>query len=182
MRSSILNKSSASIARAFRNSTTIRLACTYPRHLISFACSNVSDVCVRPPKSLPYAHSPSLHFSSSAHVYIHPLSQIVLEHVQSIPTCSKTFEINNESIEHHKDGTFTIQIIDSSQHVQGKIWTSYDANEKKHWLTVHKGDLVGRYLLQDNMKPAWHSDKKSVPDKIRDALDEMMKKMEEEDE
>lgn len=101
--------------------------------------------------------------------------------MQSISTPSKSFEISKESIEHHKDGTFTTQIIDSSQQVQGKIWTSYDANEKKHWLTVHKGDLVGRYLLQDNMKPAWHSDKKSVPDKIRDAVDEMMKKMEEDE-
>lgn len=101
--------------------------------------------------------------------------------MQSIPISSKTFEISNESIKHHKDGTFTIHVIDASQKVQGKIWTSYDANEKKHWLTVHMGDLVGRYLLQDNMKPAWHSDKKCVPDKIRDAVDEMMRKMEEEE-
>lgn len=173
--------SSASIARAFRNSTTTRLACTYPRHLISFTCTNVSDVCVRTPISSLYTHGPSLSFSSSAHVYIHPLSQIVLDHMQSIPISSKTFEISNESIKHHKDGTFTIHVIDASQKVQGKIWTSYDANEKKHWLTVHMGDLVGRYLLQDNMKPAWHSDKKCVPDKIRDAVDEMMKKMEEEE-
>jgi hypothetical protein len=24
--------------------------------------------------------------------------------------------------------------------------TSYDAEEKKHWLTVHTGELVGRYM------------------------------------
>eukprot|EP00553_Chaetoceros_curvisetus_P000938 CAMPEP_0204627910 /NCGR_PEP_ID=MMETSP0717-20131115/14519_1 /ASSEMBLY_ACC=CAM_ASM_000666 /TAXON_ID=230516 /ORGANISM="Chaetoceros curvisetus" /LENGTH=79 /DNA_ID=CAMNT_0051644307 /DNA_START=173 /DNA_END=412 /DNA_ORIENTATION=- len=76
--------------------------------------------------------------------------------------------------------------IDTTLHVndegreEGRIWTAYDAKEKKHWLTVHKGELVGRYLLQDNMKPAWHSDKRSVPDKIKDAVDEMMNKLSEE--
>ena len=55
--------------------------------------------------------------------------------------------------------------------------TSYDTEEKKHWLTVHKGDLIGRYMLQDNMKPAWHDDKRSIPEKIKDAVDEMIEKI-----
>ena len=55
--------------------------------------------------------------------------------------------------------------------------TSYDTEEKKHWLTVHKGELIGRYMLQDNMKPAWHDDKRSIPEKIKDAVDEMIEKI-----
>lgn len=52
--------------------------------------------------------------------------------------------------------------------------TSFDKEEKKHWLNCHKGDLVGRYMLQDNRKPAWHSDSKSTPEKICDAVDAMI--------
>ena len=57
--------------------------------------------------------------------------------------------------------------------------TSFDNEEKKHWLTVHKGELVGRFMLQDNMKPAWN-DAKSTPDKIRSAVDDMIGKINEE--
>lgn len=57
--------------------------------------------------------------------------------------------------------------------------TSFDKEEKKHWLTVHKGELVGRFMLQDNMKPAWN-DAKSTPDKIRSAVDDMIGKINEE--
>jgi hypothetical protein len=42
---------------------------------------------------------------------------------------------------------------------------------------VHKGELIGRYMLQDNMKPAWHDDKRSIPEKIKDAVDEMIEKI-----
>lgn len=59
------------------------------------------------------------------------------------------------------------------------IRTSFDKEEKKHWLTVHKGELVGRFMLQDNMKPAWN-DGKSTPDKIRSAVDNMIQKIDEE--
>jgi hypothetical protein len=34
-------------------------------------------------------------------------------------------------------------------------------------------------MLQDNMKPAWHSDKKSAPEKVQDAVDAMIKKLSE---
>jgi hypothetical protein len=55
--------------------------------------------------------------------------------------------------------------------------TSFDKEEKKHWLNCHKGDLVGRYMLQDNKKPAWHSDSKSTPEKICDAVDAMIERI-----
>jgi hypothetical protein len=34
--------------------------------------------------------------------------------------------------------------------------------------------MVGQYMLQDNMKPAWHSFKESTPEKIQHAVDEMI--------
>lgn len=57
---------------------------------------------------------------------------------------------------------------------------SFDDEEKKHWLNVHKGELVGRYMLQDNLRPAWHSDERSVPEKICDAVDAMIMKVDQE--
>lgn len=138
------------------------------------------------------------------YVYVHPLSQIILEHLQSNQSeflAKSGFEISN--IQYRKDGTFaltfpndtstnnsntsthdtesnTINTRNEDDSVErGKIWTSYEIEEKKHWLTVQKGALVGRYMLQDNMKPAWHSDKKSTPEKVQDAVDAMIKKLSE---
>ena len=53
----------------------------------------------------------------------------------------------------------------------------YEAEEKKHYLCVTKGSLVGRYVLQDNTKPAWHTDKRSTPERVQDAVDQMIDKL-----
>ena len=53
----------------------------------------------------------------------------------------------------------------------------YEADEKKHYLCVKKGSLVGRYMLQDNTKPAWHSDKRSTPERVQDAVDQMIERL-----
>ena len=55
--------------------------------------------------------------------------------------------------------------------------TMYEADEKKHYLCVKKGSLVGRYMLQDNTKPAWHSDKRSTPERVQDAVDQMIERL-----
>ena len=57
------------------------------------------------------------------------------------------------------------------------IRTSYDTEEKKHWLTVQRGSLVGRFMLQDNLKPAWN-DARSTPEKIQNAVDAMIERIE----
>jgi hypothetical protein len=56
-----------------------------------------------------------------------------------------------------------------------KIWTSYDEEEKKHWLTVRKQSLHQRFLLQDNLLPAWHGNKKSLPERIHMSVDAMIR-------
>ncbi len=55
----------------------------------------------------------------------------------------------------------------------------YEPDEKKHYLCVTKGSLVGQYMLQDNTKPAWYSDKRLTPERVQDAVDEMIGKMQE---
>ena len=61
---------------------------------------------------------------------------------------------------------------------QGSIWTMYAADESKHYLCIRNGNLVGRFMLQDNKKPAWHTDKRSTPERVQDAVNEMVLKME----
>ncbi len=58
--------------------------------------------------------------------------------------------------------------------------TMYESDEKKHYLCVTRGGLVGRYMLQDNKKPAWHTDRRSTPERVQDAVDELIAKFDEE--
>jgi hypothetical protein len=58
---------------------------------------------------------------------------------------------------------------------KSRIWTSYDELESKHWLMVHyRGVLLERYLLQDNLASAWNDNRKSVPERIQESVDEMI--------
>lgn len=64
-----------------------------------------------------------------------------------------------------------IQVDDNS-----RIWTSYDEQEKKHWLTVRKGLFRQRFLLQDNLVPAWNGNRgTSLPERIHIAVDGMIR-------
>ncbi len=58
--------------------------------------------------------------------------------------------------------------------------TPLQTNITQHFLCIKRGNLVGRYMLQDNAKPAWHSDKRSTPERVQDAVDEMVDKLQDE--
>jgi len=130
-------------------------------------------------------------------VYVHPLSQIILEHLQNQRHEWITrVGLDQQGLTINRDGSFVLKfpsleptkqlngnkeqdrlrfkdnIVDENG--TGKIWTTYDPVEKKHWLAVKVGPLSGQYLLQDNMKPAWHTSKESTPKKIQLAVDEMI--------
>ena len=90
----------------------------------------------------------------------------------------------NTGLTINKDGTFVLRLpttnetdIGSDDTPHESIWTMYEPEEKKHYLCVSKGGLVGRYMLQDNQKPAWHSDKRSTPERVQDAVDQMIDKL-----
>lgn len=171
-------------------------------------------------------------------VYVHPLSQIVLQCLQT--NChewvqSKNLHIN---LKIHGDGTFvtestaatmaplksqrpTVMIvddsivdsnpseksnIDSTDEVEMmmnqynhsnrntiKIWTTYEKEERKHWLcasvaanhnnrntdTVQDASLLlqNRYMLQDNSLTPWQSHSKvrgSIPERIQSHVIEMI--------
>ena len=116
--------------------------------------------------------------------YIHPLSQVVLEHLQTRASSVTKKGIVDNTLTVNKDGTFKL-VVTNELKDECKIWTSFDDEEKKHWLTIHRSQLVaptiltGRYMLQDNLKPAWHTDKRSVPERVQEAVDQMLRKLDE---
>jgi len=145
--------------------------------------------------------------SKDEYVYIHPLSQLVLEHLQTTKYHFLTNSGLDKGLTIHKDGTFTLRFPSSSSSTSlitpthnkndtpenknnntstssdsDYIRTFYDPNEKKHWLSVksESNQIVGDFLLQDNLKPAWHSSKLSTPEKIKSAVDELVAKLEKE--
>lgn len=57
-----------------------------------------------------------------------------------------------------------------------RIWTSYDEQEKKHWLTVRRGLFRQRFLLQDNLLTAWQGNRGvSIAERLHVAVDEMIR-------
>jgi hypothetical protein len=125
--------------------------------------------------------------------YVHPLSQIVLERLQSHhATWVKRMGLTT-GLKLNKDGTFTLRFpggkgqppdsggvaVTPGEDDVDSIWTMYESEESKHYLCVKKGSLVGRYMLQDNKKQAWHSDRRSTPERVQDAVDEMISKFDE---
>ena len=142
---------------------------------------------------------PSSFFSKEQ--YVHPLSQIVLEHLQqSQSDFLKQYGLVENSLTFHKDGTFTLAFPSSNTTTtpntttnsnnnttdtqqqesnnnknKNMIWTWYETAEKKHWLSIERNEVVGSYLMQDNLKSAWSSD--TNYDKIIDATNTMVQKV-----
>ncbi|KAG7347510.1 hypothetical protein IV203_016215 [Nitzschia inconspicua] len=100
------------------------------------------------------------------------------EQTTSSLTKEDTDDGNNKCAQQNDTTTTTTSTTtpkDEEQQDDDKIWTSYDEEEKKHWLTVQKQSVHQRFLLQDNMLPAWHGNKKSLPERIHLRVDAMIR-------
>lgn len=76
----------------------------------------------------------------------------------------------------HRDGTFVIDFPDGLS----RIWTYYDTADKKHWLSFGSGQIQHRFLLQDNLLPAWHGNRRrSLPDRIHASVEDLMQAVDE---
>ena len=108
-------------------------------------------------------------------VYVHPLSQIILEHFQDAHHDFVVKHGLDSSLTLHRDGSFELRFPSQPEEKVHRIWTSYDEVEKKHWLTVYRGPNVKeRFLLQDNLLPAWNNNRKSLPERIYVAVDDLV--------
>eukprot|EP00536_Pseudo-nitzschia_multiseries_P007166 jgi/Psemu1/255992/estExt_Genewise1Plus.C_1650031 len=134
-------------------------------------------------------------------VYVHPLSQVVLEYLQDYHHSWVVSKGLDRSLVLHRDGSFEAKYpvpsssndnhnarkydaatkgrfadIAATETNNMRIWTSYDEQEKKHWLTVRKGLFRQRFLLQDNLLSAWQGNRgTSIPERIHVAVDEMIR-------
>lgn len=135
------------------------------------------------------ARSFSTTFELERTVYVHPLSQMILEYLQSQRN-DWVLAHGLEGLTVHRDGSFELKFdienhdVDDAKYNNdtSRIWTSYDEVESKHWLMVHyRGVLLERYLLQDNLTSAWNDNRKSVPERIQESVDEMIRAVDETD-
>ncbi|OEU10738.1 hypothetical protein FRACYDRAFT_246549 [Fragilariopsis cylindrus CCMP1102] len=173
------------------------------RHLTTTTASSTTTTTTKNNISSSSSSSskPSSLFSKEQ--YVHPLSQIVLTHLQqSQSDFLKQYGLVENSLTFHKDGTFTLAFPSSNTTTipnttttnnsnsnttdtqqqesnnnknKNMIWTWYEAAEKKHWLSIERNEVVGSYLMQDNLKSAWSSD--TNYDKIIDATNTMVQKV-----
>ena len=143
----------------------------------------------------------SLSFSTptlSPDQYVHPLSQIVLGHLQTKHSSFLSSHKLLQSLSVLKDGTFHLSSRTEEGRKAGvtplKIWTTFDAEERKHFLkiqtlscsisadtlgNVQEAKLIeGTFMLQDNAAQPWHSSKLSLDERVRGAVDALVEKVE----
>merc|ERR1740130_2411042 len=173
------------------------------RHLTTTTASSTTTTTTKNNNSSSPSSSsskPSSLFSKEQ--YVHPLSQIVLTHLQqSQSDFLQQYGLVENSLTFHKDGTFTLAFpssntsttpntttINSNNNTtdtqqqesnnnknKNMIWTWYETAEKKHWLSIERNEVVGSYLMQDNMKSARQNG--NTHEKIIDATNTMVQKV-----
>lgn len=113
-------------------------------------------------------------------VYVHPLSQIVLRHLQ---TSSHEWILSRKldrNLVVHRDGTFVLTQPSGEASSSLRIWTYYDGDDRKHWLSVSVNQVQHRFLLQDNMLSAWRGFKRnSLVDRVQESVQDLMDAVEE---
>ena len=125
-------------------------------------------------------------------VYVHPLSQIVLQFFQKHChhwICAKNLD---GALTLHRDGTFMMQAPPSKNSTKApRIWTYYDTMDKKHWLSYKLVDTSTeeegshptaqrRFLLQDNLMPAWHGNRrKNLSERVQECVVDLIHQVDE---
>jgi len=101
-------------------------------------------------------------------VYVHPLSQIILEYFQESRhdwICQRGLD---SSLRVLRDGSFEIK--DDKR----RIWTSYDEEKKVHWLTLESPSGRNQFELQNNLRSPWHTSRRSLPERIHASVEELI--------
>jgi hypothetical protein len=107
--------------------------------------------------------------------YVHPLSQIVLEYLQLNRSDWLVKTGLDRGLFFHRDGTFELRFPAYKSDQISRIWTSYEDQERKHFLSVRKGNMEKRYIIQNNQLPVWNLNQKSLPERIHDTVEEMIR-------
>ena len=131
-------------------------------------------------------------------VYVHPLSQIVLEYLQNHWSDWLVEHGLDRSLTIHRDGTFELVFMSDldtiatakqarynpwtsldAYKIENRIWTSYEEEEKKHWISIRKHKMRQKFLLQDNLAGTgtWHGrdgDSNTTQQRVHKAVNELI--------
>ena len=100
-------------------------------------------------------------------------STVAQKNAEAPPTSSTKDTSAKENQQHKREQAIAPSSVDNSDNI--RIWTSYDEQEKKHWLTVRQGLFRQRFLLQDNLLTAWQGNRgSSLQERLHLAVDEMI--------
>ena len=122
-------------------------------------------------------------------VYVHPLSQIVLRYFQT--SCHDWIRSRrlDENLVIHRDGTFVLTQPPPRSSSNGssassssslRIWTYYDGEDRKHWLSVTVNQVHHRFLLQDNLLSAWRGYKRnSLAERVQESVHDLIEAVKE---
>jgi len=89
--------------------------------------------------------------SSFTAVHVHPLSQVVLQYLQSERHDWIARQQLDRNLQVRTDGSFQLTYPDGTS----RIWTYYDTMGKRHWLLFESGDVSQQFLLRDDLASAW---------------------------
>jgi archaellin len=123
-------------------------------------------------------------------VYVHPLSQIVLQYLQNAGhdwICAQRLDRN---LVLYRDGTFMLPTASESGILRDapttgssslpsssslRIWTSYDKQDRRHWLSVSCHQVRFQFLLQDNQLSVWQGfHRQSLQERIHNIVQDLM--------
>ena len=124
-------------------------------------------------------------------IYVHHVSRVALEHLQDSRSDWLVARGLDRNLKISNNGTFLLNFPE-----YGRIWTSYDAEKRQHWLSVYRNKLAVRFLLKDHDHAAQrlqeHQQRQQAPpsvasvqefhaasvQRIQHAVDEMIRAVE----
>ena len=110
-------------------------------------------------------------------VYVHHVSKIALEHLQKRQSNWLIEKGLDRGLHINPNGTFSLNFPARKGFDSGRIWTSYDASRKQHWLSVYRQKLAVKFLLKDhgrNMETTSIHDSTAMERAIHSAVDQMV--------
>ncbi|GAX15883.1 hypothetical protein FisN_2Lh381 [Fistulifera solaris] len=85
------------------------------------------------------------------YVYVHHVSQTVLQHMQDKQSAWLCRHGLDRGLQLASNGTFCLSFPSRPGYDAGRVWTWYDPVQKQHWLSVYRHHkIIGRFLLLDS--------------------------------
>ncbi|GAX26676.1 hypothetical protein FisN_2Hh381 [Fistulifera solaris] len=120
------------------------------------------------------------------HVYVHHVSQTVLQHMQDKQSAWLCRHGLDRGLQLASNGTFCLSFPSRPGYDADRVWTWYDPVQKQHWLSVYRHHkIIGRFLLFDSRNTLQTNQPLVIMDEMRrqigDTVDHMITYIDEHD-